>query len=192
MIPSFPHARLNLDTGAIEGAPVVARKLSDLPGVFADENAYKAALADSDPVIYTVSSVEAAEGEGQMHYGLGVLMPGKVGAEYYMTKGHLHAWRPAAEVYVGLRGEGCMLLQEEATGAVQVVPFGRDLVVYVPGYCAHRTINTGREPLVYVGIYPSNAGHDYGAIAVSNFTKIVIERDGLPVAIERHKYDLRD
>jgi glucose-6-phosphate isomerase len=32
---------------------------------------------------------------------LGVLMPGKVGAEYFMTKGHIHAWRPAAEVYLG-------------------------------------------------------------------------------------------
>jgi glucose-6-phosphate isomerase len=46
-------------------------------------------------------------------------------------------------------------------------------------------MNTGSVPLVYLGIYPSNAGHDYGAIAARNFRKIVVERDGKPEMINR-------
>jgi len=50
---------------------------------------------------------------------------------------------------------------------------------------AHRTINTGGDPLVYLGISPSSAGHDHAAIARRNFRNIVVERDGVPVMISR-------
>jgi glucose-6-phosphate isomerase len=46
-------------------------------------------------------------------------------------------------------------------------------------------MNVGAEPLVYLGIYPSNAGHDYGAIAEKNFKMIVVERDGKPAMLPR-------
>ena len=38
-----------------------------------------------------------------------------------MTKGHLHAWREAAEFYIGLSGEGVMLLEDEASGESRMV-----------------------------------------------------------------------
>jgi len=185
MIPEHLATRLDLDRGMIVGAPTTTRRLSELRGSFADLAAYEIALASDDPVIYTVSSYEAATGEGQLHYGLGVLMPGKIGDEYYLTKGHLHAWRPAAEVYIGLRGEGCMLLEDEHSGESRTEPLASGRVVYVPGHCAHRTVNTGLEPLVYIGVYPSAAGHDYGSIAATNFRMVVIERNGKPDMIER-------
>ena len=122
-----------------------------------------------------------------MHYGLGVLMPGKVGDEYYMTKGHLHAWRPAAEVYIGLEGEGVMLLEDEHTGDTRMEVLAKNTVVYVPGHTAHRTINTGTEPLKYIGVYPSAAGHDYAPIAEKNFKMMLVERAGEPTLIERKK-----
>jgi glucose-6-phosphate isomerase, archaeal len=176
-------SQLDLEAGRIEGAPVTRRTLADLKGLCADQAAYDRALASGNPAVYWVSSVEPAEGEGQLDYGLGVLMPGKIGREYYFTKGHYHAWRPAAEVYVGLRGNGLMLLEDELQS--QIVPLGPNVVVYVPGDTAHRTINTGREPLVYLGVYPAAAGHDYGVIAERNFRKIVLEQDGKPVMIDR-------
>lgn len=174
-----PHA------GTVEGAPVATRRLSDLAGVFADSAAYRAACAAGDPVIYTVASVEAADGDGQLHYGLGTLMPGMIGDEYYCTRGHLHAWRPAAEVYIGLSGAGVMLLEDERSGESWLEPLGADRIVYVPGYTAHRTVNTGDVPLVYLGIYPAAAGHDYAAIAARNFRALVVARDGRPTLVQR-------
>lgn len=184
--------RFDPRSAAIEGAKTVERRLSDLRGAFADGRAYAAALAAADPVVYTVASVEPAEGDGDLHYGLGMLMPGRVGDEYYLTKGHLHAWRAAAEVYIGLAGAGMMLLEDEASGESTLVPLAADGVVYVPGGTAHRTINTGDVPLVYLGVYPARAGHDYGAIAERNFRKVVVERDGKPALVAREALEARD
>jgi glucose-6-phosphate isomerase len=85
-------------------------------------------------------------------------MPGKIGDEYFLTKGHLHAWRPAAEFYFGLSGEGVMLLEDEATGESRLVPLRPHHAVYVPGHTAHRTVNTGAVPLTYLGVYPARPG----------------------------------
>jgi glucose-6-phosphate isomerase, archaeal len=187
MIPESLSRLYDPDRGAIADAPQIVRRLSDLRGCFLDRNAYDASLQEEDRVVYTVSSVEPTNGDGQLHYGLGVLMPGKIGDEYFMTKGHYHAWRPAAEVYLGLRGEGCMLLEDEATGETRLERLAADSIVYVPGHAAHRTINTGSVPLAYIGIYPSAAGHDYASLAERNFRMALVERDGQPTLLERPK-----
>jgi len=125
-----------------------------------------------------------------LHYAMGLIMPGKIGREYFMTKGHLHAWRPAAEFYFGLSGDGMMLLEDERTAESRLVPLRPHHAVYVPGHTAHRTMNTGRTPLTYLGIYPAKAGHDYDAIAKRNFRCVVIERNGQPAMIERNSISL--
>ena len=175
-------------TGVIEGAPSSSRYLSDLEGCFADSAAFEERVREENPVIYTVSSIAPANGDGQLHYGLGVLAPGRIGCEYFMTRGHFHAWRPAAEVYVGLCGVGAMLLVDVLTGESRLVPLVADSIVYVPGHTAHRTINTGDTPLTYIGIYPAAAGHDYGSIAVQNFRKVVAAVDGKPTLLDRADY----
>jgi len=172
-------------TAEIPGAPVTKRYLSDLHGCFADAVAYEKALAAGNPLLYSVAAVEPAKGEGDLHYGIGLLMPGRIGNEYFMTKGHYHAWRPAAEIYIGLSGEGMMLLEDESSGESRMVPLRSNHAVYVPGCTAHRTMNTGTVPLTYLGIYPANAGHDYGAIASKNFRCIIVEREGRPAMIKR-------
>ena len=189
-LASFPHqsARFDPITGAIEGVPRVVRRLSDLRGVFADTDAYEKALAGDDPVIYTVHSIEPAGGQGDLHYGIGTLMPGRIGDEYYMTKGHLHSWRPAAEVYIGLSGSGVMLLEHEKTGDSILLPLEHNGLVYVPGYTAHRTINTGSTALTYIGVFPAQAGHDYAAIAERNFSKVVAERSGRAKMMDRDEF----
>jgi len=175
-------------TGTIAGVPSVERRLSSLRGLFADAHAYEAALVAGDPVIYTVLSVEPAHGNGDLHYGLGTLQPGRIGDEYYMTKGHLHAWRPAAEVYIGLCGEGMLLLEDEHSGESRMLPLLPQRVVYVPGSTAHRTVNTGTVSLTYLGIYSALAGHDYGAIAQRNFRDVVVAVDGNPTRIDRETF----
>ena len=164
---------------------MVKRHLSDLRGCFADTAAFEAALARDDSLVYTVANVAPADGDGDLHYGIGLIRPGKIGVEYFMTKGHLHSWRAAAEFYTGLSGEGVMLLEEESTGESRLVELRPNGVVYVPGHTAHRTINVGRTPLTYLGVYPAKAGHDYAAIAKNNFRCVVMERNGKPEMIER-------
>ena len=180
-------SRFDPATGEMPGVPVTKRHLSDLRGCFADATAYAAALAAGDPLVYSVAAFEPACGDGDLHYGIGLIMPGRIGREYFMTKGHFHAWRPAAEFYFGLSGEGVMLLEDEATGESRMVPLRANQAVYVPGHTAHRTMNTGSVPLTYLGVYPAKAGHDYGAIAGKNFRCMVIEREGQPAMIERGK-----
>ena len=71
-----------------------------------------------------------------------------------------------------------------------MLPLQERTVVYVPGHTAHRTINTGDGPLIYLGVYPAAAGHDYGAIAERNFRKVVVEREGRPVMLDRAGFQL--
>lgn len=178
--------RLDLDTGHISGGRTTERHLSELENVFENEAARRTLVAQHDRLVYRVSSVEAAQGDGDLHYGLGWIAPGKVGGEYHLTRGHLHAWRPAAEVYVGLRGEGLMLLEDEQGAHSRSVPLAAGQVVYVPGHTAHRTVNTGAGPLVYLGIYPARAGHDYAGIFSGNFRQVVVAGlDGAPLVRSR-------
>lgn len=172
-------------TGRMDGAPLTQRFLHDLRGCFHDAGAFEKAAAAGNPLIYTVAGVEPGTGEGDLHYGIGMIMPGRIGDEYHMTKGHLHSWREAAEVYCGIAGEGVMLLEDEDGGNSRMVPLGPGRVVYVPGHTAHRTMNTGTVPLTYIGIYPAKAGHDYSTIAQKNFTCMVIERNGAPAMVRR-------
>ena len=173
--------------GKIAGRHPAERHLRDLSAAFADQVA-AANLAADNPLLYYVTMIDDHNGAGALHYALGVLLPGKIGAEYYMTKGHFHAWRPAAEVYIGLAGQGLMLLEDEETGACTVAPLAANTVVYVPGHTAHRTVNTGSEPLVYWGVLSSDAGHDYGAVGERNFRQVVVAVDGQPVVMERANF----
>lgn len=181
-------SRFDPVTGTSPGAIRTERRLSDLAGIFADADAYQRALAEGDPLVYLVDAIEPGRGEGDLHYAIARLEPGRIGTEFYMTKGHLHAWRPAAEFYIGLTGTGVMLLEDEASGESSLLPLEPNGSVYVPGNTAHRSINTGSEPLVYLGIYPARAGHDYGAIAAKNFRYVVAEIEGMVRAVEREEY----
>lgn len=186
-IASLLH-RFDPETGAVDGVPGISKRLADLRGTFADRAAYERALQEGNPVVYTVSTVTPGEGTGALHYGLGILFPGIVGDEYYMTRGHYHSMRAAAEVYVGLKGEGRMVLEDDNTGNSRVVELLPDSIVYVPGHTAHRTVNVGSTPLVYLGIYPADAGHDYGEIAQRNFRMMIIKKNGKPLAMGRDDY----
>jgi len=179
-------ARFDPAKGTLEGASRTERRLSDLKNVFLDGAAYQAACASGNPLVYTVETIEPGAGDGDLHFGLGVLYPGRIGREYFMTKGHLHSWREAAEIYIGLSGTGVMLLEDEATGESRMLSLGAGSVVYVPGHTGHRTINVGNVPLSYIGVYPARAGHDYGVYASRNFRFTVVDDDGTPRMMERN------
>ncbi|AMM53199.1 glucose-6-phosphate isomerase [Pyrococcus kukulkanii] len=169
--------KVDFETGIIPGAKKSVRRLSDMKGYFLDKKAWEEMVKNGDPVVYEVYAVEQEEKEGDLNFATTVLYPGKVGKEFFFTKGHFHAKKDRAEVYVALKGKGGMLLQTPE-GEARWIPMEPGTVVYVPPYWAHRTVNTGDEPFIFLAIYPADAGHDYGTIAEKGFSKIVIEEDG--------------
>ncbi|MCS7173798.1 MAG: cupin domain-containing protein [Armatimonadetes bacterium] len=155
------------------------RRASDLRGVFADEQALEALIQAGDPVVYETHEPPVPREAGHLAYGITVLYSGCVGREYFMTRGHFHLRRETAEVYVPLRGEGVLVLQD-ATGRYRVEALHPGAVVYVPPGWAHRSVNTGPDPLVFFYVYPAHAGHDYETVARSGFRVRVLAENGQP------------
>ena len=175
----------NFGNGIIAGALRTQRRLSDMRRLYTDVAAVEQILErEGDRLIYEVYTAELPEDEGQVLYCTTVIQPGRVGEEYHMTKGHYHRKRDRAEVYLGLSGEGVLLLQRE-DGTVSSVSMQSGTAAYVPPYWAHRTINTGTIPFSFFAAWPGDAGHDYGTIERDGFAKLVVDRGGQPTLIAR-------
>jgi glucose-6-phosphate isomerase len=165
----------------------IVRRISAMEGQFSDTDAFARSLEEEDRILYEVYEVKRPEIEGELLNGLSIVLPGKVGNEYNMTKGHFHTVIDTAEVYYCLRGEGFMVM-ETPEGDWSVEPFKPQSVLYVPPRWAHRSVNTGKEDLVFFFVYPGNAGHDYGSIEVQGFRKLVVDQDGKPAIIDNPRW----
>jgi glucose-6-phosphate isomerase, archaeal len=153
----------------------IIRRLSALRGQFLDQETYNTMLSQEDKLIYEVYEIKRPEVEGELLMGVSIVHPGKVGNEFFMTKGHFHSILDTAEVYYCLRGEGFMVM-ETPEGDTSVEALSPGKVLYVPPRWAHRSVCTSRqEDLVTFFAYPGNAGHDYGTIERQGFRKLVIE-----------------
>jgi len=155
----------------------LVRRASDMRGHYADADALERLVAAGDPVHYEVFEVPVPEEAGQLMYCISTLQPGRVGREFFMTKGHYHRVPQTAEIYLCLRGEGYMLMKT-SDGRCEAERMSRGRMVYVPPYWAHRSVNTGTEPLISFCVYPGDAGHNYGDIEQEGFPKRIVERDG--------------
>lgn len=172
--------QFDLSTGLAAGTASLRRPLSAMAGMYADATAFAEAVAVDDVLSYEFYDMGVPSLETEIAYGTSVTYPGRVGDEYFMTKGHFHTRLEAAEIYLCLSGEGLMLM-ESPEGDVQVEEFRAGRSVYVPGRYAHRSINTSAtEPLITFFAFPGDAGHDYGTIETKGFRKIVVDRDGVP------------
>jgi glucose-6-phosphate isomerase len=167
-----PHTTiLDLRTGALEPQrKLTERRLSDLDGLFLEP----VEPARRDELAYTVSEIPAPYDSANLPSSTTVIEPGRVGEEFFMTKGHFHAQRDRAEIYVGLSGEGRLVMATE-DGRVAVEPVRAGTVSYVPGHWAHRTVNVSDEPLVFYAVYPGDAGYDYATIEQQGFPVLVVE-----------------
>jgi glucose-6-phosphate isomerase len=169
----------------------ITRRLSEMVGYFADQQAYATALARQDLVLYEVYEIRRPANAGELLHGISIVHPGKIGDEYVMTKGHFHAVLETAEVYYCLQGEGHMVM-ETPEGESLVQPLRPGAVLYVPPRWAHRSVNCSLESdLVTFFVYPGNAGHDYGSIAGHGFRKLVVERDGRPQIVDNPRWRSR-
>ncbi len=169
----------DLESGLSKTATTTKRYLSNMKKVFADQKEVEKILASEDPVIYEFYELGCPEKPGDLLFGTTIIYPGKVGSEYYMTKGHFHTILETAEVYYTLSGEGYMVM-ENPEGETSEEPLSKGAALYVPKRHAHRTVNTGTEPLVLFFSFAADAGHDYGSIELRGFHKIVLEKDGKP------------
>lgn len=165
----------------------IVRRLSAMVGQYQDAQAFTAMLSQ-DPVLYEVYEIKRPESEGELMNGISIVHPGKVGEEYFMTKGHFHTVLDTAEVYYCLKGEGVMVM-ETPEGEWSIEELHPGCVLYVPPRWAHRSVNTGQlVNLVTFFIYPGNAGHDYGTIEQQGFRKLVVERDGRVQVIDNPRW----
>jgi glucose-6-phosphate isomerase len=160
------------------------RKLKEVSSIFQDQEAIK--QFSEETIAYTVQSwLPVADGTpGGLFFGATTIRQGKVGNEYFMTKGHFHSMGDRAEFYWGVQGKGMLILmdRDRKVWAEEVYPGS---LHYIGGEIAHRLANTGDENLIVGACWPSDAGHDYEEIAVNGFAARLLEVDGKPTLVDR-------
>ena len=178
----------DLMTGLSDTAESSKRTVSSMRGVYADDAAAERLIAGGDPLVYEFYELGAPGTPGDLAFGSSIVYPGKVGDEYFMTKGHFHTILETAEVYYSLKGHGYMLLENpEGDWRAQALTPGK--TVYVPPRYAHRSINVGDTPLVTFFCFRGDAGHDYGTIETKGYRKLLIERGGAVQIIDNPKWN---
>lgn len=161
---------------------VVARKVSDLSMMFHDKEAVSQAVDNGDPLVYEIFYYGFKTSVSDMALGTTRIQPGKVGGEYYMTKGHFHEAEDQPEIYFCVKGEGYLLL-ETREGEFKAEKWTAGTISHIPPQWAHRVVNTGKEPLVFVATYHLAAGHDYEQVTQRGLKKRLVEQDGKPVFV---------
>lgn len=180
----------DLITGLSKDVDSTKRPLSKMKGMYNDDAAFDQIVKDqNDPLVYEFYELKIPNVESDLLFGTSITFPGKVGSEYYMTKGHFHEVLNTAEVYYTLSGEGYMLM-ETPEGEWKAEHLTAGKAVYVPPRWAHRSINTGDAPLVTFFVFRADAGHDYGTIEQKGYRKLIVEgKDGKPEIIDNPKWN---
>ena len=178
---------LDLKDGISDEIKPIQRRVSDMEGMYSDAESEKSLISGENPLVYEYYDLGAPEHPGDLAFGTSIVYPGKVGNEYFMTKGHFHSILETAEIYYCLRGKGYMLM-ENPEGDWDAKELSAGTAVYVPKRYAHRTINTGNEPLITFFAFRADAGHDYGTIETNGYKKLIVEIDGRTEIIDNPKH----
>lgn len=178
----------DMQTGLSSKWDSIRRNLSAMTGMFADEAKHAEMVEQDDVLVYEFYDAGRPERPGEVAFGTSITYPGRVGDEYFMTKGHFHTILETAEVYYCMRGHGYMLM-ENPEGDWEAQELKPGLAVYVPERYAHRSINVSdNEPLITFYAFRGDAGHDYGTIESKGFRKLIVERNGNPEIIDNPKW----
>jgi glucose-6-phosphate isomerase len=175
-----PHlCRVDAAQGLLLGADGHYQKTyDDLSGLYADAEAFEALLSERrGQVAYEVTSYTPGEKVSDLIVGVARMAPGKVGDEFFLTRGHIHANADRPEIYMGQAGRGLMLM-ESPEGEVRIVEVTTGSICYVPPYWIHRSVNVGDNDLVMMFAYPADSGQDYGIIERSGGMRVRITDDG--------------
>jgi len=167
----------NAATGALSPATGRYRKhLSDLEGIFHEADAWSQSIEENDdPLVYEVNEYKMDGSD--LFFGTTTMQPGRVGEEYFMTRGHFHSNREMGEFYCTQSGRGLLLLQNR-DGQSEAVEMREGSCAFIPPDWGHRSINTSSSPLVFTWFCNVLAGNDYDAIATQGMVSLVVERSG--------------
>lgn len=161
--------QMDLPTGRWHGTGVVEgrRTVSKLATYFAET------APDDERLVYeTFGLPEPTEPDALV--ATTVLQPGDVHGEFFMTRGHFHVNPLRGETCLTLSGEGLLVLTDR-DGAWMTLPMTVGSIQHIDAKWAHRVVNIGTEPLVFLVTWMSDCGHDYESI----------ENQGFPVRIMR-------
>lgn len=177
--------------GGLSGATGrYVKRLADLSGLYGDAAAFAAAVEEGgDRIVYEVQDYRPSAAAGDLIFGVTRMVPGRIGREYFLTRGHIHARADRPEIYTGEAGRGLMLM-ESPSGEIRIVEITPRTVCYVPPYWIHRSVNIGDEALVMSFCYPADAGQDYGIIEQAGGMRQRILDDGAGgwVAVDNPDY----
>ena len=171
--------QVDVAAGTMSGATgTYQKRLADLVGLYADDAAFQAQLAaTNNPIVYDVADFRPSAKSGDLIFGITRMSPGRIGEEFYLTRGHIHAVADRPEIYYGQAGQGLMLM-ESPEGETRVVEMQAQTICYVPPYWIHRSVNTGSSDFVMVFSYPADSGQDYGIIEKSSGMRHRVMRGG--------------
>lgn len=175
-----PHlCNIAIDTGTLGNGNGHYKKLyRDLAGLYADSDAFDEILAEkAERIAYEVTSYTPGSKTSDLIMGVTRMEPGKVGREFYLTRGHIHANGDRPEIYQTLAGRGIMQM-ESPDGVVKLIEMGPQQICYVPPFWIHRSVNIGEEDLVMFFAYPADSGQDYGIIERSGGMRVRIMSNG--------------
>ena len=176
-----------LETGICQNHISSKRYLSNLRGLAANGTALEDMIKKEDTLVYEFYEMGVPENPGDLAFGTSICYPGKIGDEFFMTKGHFHTILDTAEVYLCISGRGLVLMENpEGDISYEVLTSGK--MAYVPKRYAHRSVNIGNKPFVQFFTFRADAGHDYGTIETRGFRKLVVERDGDFAVIDNPKW----
>lgn len=173
----------SLSNGMSDTKKATKRFLSQMKGMYGDTDAFAEMLEKGDCLVYEFFELDIPATDGDLAFGTSITYPGKVGNEYFMTKGHFHQILDTAEVYYCIGGTGYMLM-EDPEGKWDAQQLSPGKAVYVPKRFAHRSINTGKEPLITFFAFRADAGHDYGTIETKGYRKQIVEQGGKSVIVD--------
>jgi len=175
---------IDLKSGLLKAGDFITaeKKLKQLEGVFKDEQARQA--MDQEQHIYTVQAhlPEEENTPGGLFWGTTKIEAGKVGNEYFMTRGHFHSKLQTAEYYWCISGTGVLIYMDTNRNCwgVEMAPGS---LHYINKGVAHRVANTGDSPLIINACWPSDAGHNYEEIDMNGFSARLFEEKGIPILI---------
>ncbi|PZX12206.1 glucose-6-phosphate isomerase [Palleronia aestuarii] len=166
--------------GRLEGGNGHYQKLyDDLTGLYSDAAAFARLIEERrGTVAYEVTTYTPGKKVSDLIMGVTRMAPGKVGDEYFLTRGHIHANGDRPEIYYGQSGRGIMQL-ESPEGETRLIEVKPQSICYVPPFWIHRSVNTGSEDLVMMFVYPADSGQDYGIIERSGGLRVRIVDDGM-------------
>ena len=138
-----------------------SKTFDELEGMYENEQEFqKMLLKWRNRVVYEVWEHRSSENKGDLVFGTSVMKPGRVGDEFFLTRGHQHKKAYCSETYFCLRGKG-VILMESPEGEVKALKLEKGQLVYVPPFWFHRSVNIGDSELITLFTYNSDAGQNY-------------------------------